>query len=315
MSSEASYIGIDVSKAWIDAHLLPEGKTWRVDNTPDALREWAATLPSGIEMVVIEATGGLHNSAAAILSEAGLPVCIINPKAIHHFSRAIQYKAKTDAIDAEVIATFAQMVKPTPRPLPSEAQAKLKDLVSRRRQLIGMQTTEKNRLHTAVQDRVRHSIIAHLDWIAAELDTLDDDLDALMRCDDSWREKLKLLTSVPGVGTKTARALLAEIPELGTLSVKSSAALGGLAPFIRQSGTWKGQSHIHGGRSGVRSALYMATLTATRCNPAIRDFFHQLTARGKLFKVALTACMRKLLTILNALLRDQKSWDTSRIPS
>jgi transposase len=311
MSSEASYVGIDVSKEWIDAHILPSGKTWHVDNTPDALKKWAATLPTGIELVVIEATGGLHNSAAAILVEAGFAVSIVNPKAIHHFAKAMQCKAKTDAVDARLIATFAQMVKPTPRPLPTEAQAHLKELATRRNQLITMRTAEKNRLGTASKLRVQQSISAHLTWIEAELNALDKNLDDLLKCDESWKKNLTLLTSVPGVGIKTARMLIAQITELGTLTAKQSAALGGLAPCICQSGKEKGHAHIHGGRSDVRNALYMAAFSASRFNPVIRNFFNQLTARGKCYKVAITACMHKLLTILNAILRDQKPWKVS----
>lgn len=310
-----SYLGIDTSKEWIDAHLLPQKQLWKVDNTPEALRKWIATLPDGIELAVIEATGGLQNLVVALLAEAGIPVCTINPKAIHHFAKAMQYKAKTDAKDAQLIATFAQMVQPEPRPLPTGEQAQLRELLTRRRQLVGMQTAEKNRLGTIREDRVRESIITHLAWIAAELDEIDRTLDTLLRCDETWRKKLDLLTSVPGVGEKTARALLIDLPELGTMTVKSSAALGGLAPFIQQSGKHKGKARIQGGRSGVRCALYMATLTASRYNPVIREFYTRLIGIGKLPMVALTACMRKLLTILNAVLRDQNKWDFSPINS
>lgn len=308
-----SYLGIDTSKEWIDAHLLPQKQSWHVDTTPDALREWVAALPAGIELVVIEATGGLQNLVVALLAEAGIPVCVINPKAIHHFAKALQYKAKTDAKDAQLIATFAQMVQPEPRPLPTRDQARLRELLTRRRQLVGMQTAEKNRLGTVREDRVRESVTAHLAWIAAELEEIDRTLDELLRCDESWRKKLELLTSVPGVGEKTARSLLIDLPELGTLSVKSSAALGGLAPFIQQSGKYKGQARVQGGRSGVRNTLYMATMTAIRFNPVIKVFYTRLTDSGKLPMVALTACMRKLLTMLNAMLRDQKMWDFSII--
>jgi len=314
-SPEKKYLGIDTSKEWIDAHLLPNHQIWKVDNTLEALQSWIAALPSGIEMALIEATGGLHNQVAALLAEAGIPVCIINPKAIHHFSKAMQYKAKTDALDAELIATFAQLVQPEPRPLPSREQAQIKELMTRRRQLVGIQTAEKNRLGTVRETRVRESITLHLAWIAKELDALDRTLDALLRCDDTWREKLDLLISVPGVGAKTARALLCEIPELGTLTVKSSAALGGLAPHLQDSGKHKGKARIQGGRSGVRSSLYMATLTAIRFNPVISSFYKQLKNRGKLPKVALTACMRKLLTILNAILRDQNIWTLASVLS
>jgi transposase len=312
-SPVASYLGIDTSKEWIDAHLLPQGKSWRVDATPEALKEWIATLPPEIELAVIEATGGLQNLVVALLAEAGIPVCVINPKVIHHFGKVMQYKAKTDAKDAQLIAAFAQIMKPKPRPLPTQEQAQLKELLTRRRQLVGMQTAEKNRLGSAREDHVRKSVTAHLSWIAAELEKLDRTLDELLRCDETWHEKIELLTSVPGVGEKTARSLLIDLPELGTLTVKTSAALGGLAPFIKQSGKYKGKARIQGGRSGVRTALYMATLTAIRFNPAIKAFYARLTNSGKLPMVALTACMRKLLTILNAMLRDTKMWDFATI--
>lgn len=310
-SPEKQYLGIDTSKEWIDAHLLPSNQTWKVNNTPEALTSWIATLPSDIALALIEATGGLHNQVAALLKEAGIPVCIINPKAIHHFSKAMQYKAKTDALDAQLIATFAQLVQPEPRPLPTKEQARLKELMTRRNQLVGIQTAEKNRLKTVREIRVKKSITVLLAWIAKELEAIDQTLDDLMRCNENWSEKLDLLTSVPGVGAKTARALLCEIPELGTLTVKSSAALGGLAPHIHDSGKHKGKARIQGGRSGVRTALYMPVLAAIRFNPEIRAFYKQLTDRGKLPMVAITACMRKLLTILNAMLRDKKMWALS----
>ena len=314
-SPEKKYLGIDTSKEWIDAHLLPNHQTWKVDNTLEALQSWITALPSGIELVLIEATGGLHNQVAALFEEARIPVCIINPKAIHHFSKAMQYKAKTDALDAELIATFAQLVQPEPRPLPTREQAQLKELMTRRHQLIGIQTAEKNRLGTVREPQVRESITLHLAWIAKGLEDIDRTLDTLLRCDETWREKLDILTSVPGVGAKTARALLCEIPELGTLTVKSSAALGGLAPHIQDSGKHKGKARIQGGRSGVRSTLYMAALTAIRFNPVICAFYNQLRDRGKLPKVAITACMRKLLTMLNAMLRDQKMWTLAPVHS
>jgi transposase len=262
---------------------------------------------------LIEATGGLHNQVAALLADAGIPVCIINPKAIHHFAKVLQYKAKTDVLDAELIATFAQRIQPQPRPLPTKEHARLKEFMTRRRQLVSIQIAEKNRLGTVRENRVREGIIAHLAWISTELEEIDRTLETLLRCDETWRNKLDLLTSVPGVGNITARSLLVEIPELGTLTVKSSAALGGLAPWIQDSGKHKGKARIQGGRCGVRTALYMATLTATRFNPVIRDFYQQLINRGKLPMVALTACMRKLLTILNAMLRDEKMWTFSSI--
>jgi transposase len=286
-----------------------------VDNTLEALQEWIARLPPGITLALIEATGGLHHLVVTLLAEAGIPVCVINPKAIHHFAKAMQYKAKTDALDAELIATFAQRIEPEPRSLPAPEHAQLKELLTRRRQLVGIQTAEKNRLGTVRSIRVQKSIIVHLAWIAAELDEIDQTLDTLLVCDEAWREKLDLLTSVPGVGKKTARALLIDLPELGCLTVKSSAALGGLAPHIQDSGKQKGKARIQGGRSGVRTTLYMAVLSALRFNPAIRAFYQQLTSRGKLPKVAITACMRKLLTMLNAMLRDHKSWDFTPSPA
>jgi transposase len=306
-SDESKYMGIDVSKGWIDVYLLCENRSCRVTNTYDSLKEWAATLPEGIT-AVIEATGGFHNQAVAVLSEAGIPVCIVNPKAIHHFAKALQLKAKTDEIDARLIALFGRCCKPKPQPLPTKEQARLKDIVTRRGQLIEIQTAEKNRWSMVKDELVRTSIDAHREWIAAEIERIDRDIEAMFDRDDSWKQNLERLTSVPGVGVKTARALLADFPELGTLNAKSAAALAGLAPFTRESGIWKGRSYINGGRSGVRRALYMATLTATRCNPVIRAFYQLLINRGKPFKVAITACMRKLVVILNALLRDEKNW-------
>lgn len=312
---ENQYLGIDVSKDWIDVRMLPSRQTWKIDNTPDALQTWIKSLPTPITLAVMEATGGLHNLVAALLAEADIPVCVINPKAIHYFSKVMEYKAKTDALDAELIAIFAQLIQPHPRPLPSPEHARLKELLARRRQLIGIQTAEKNRLGTARNARVRESISTHLAWIAAEVNEIDSALDELLRCDESWREKLDLLTSVPGVGKKTARALLIELPELGTLTGKACAALGGLAPFTQESGKHKGKARIQGGRSGVRPPLYMAGLSAIRFNPVIHAFYQHLISRGKLPKVAITACMRKLLIMLNAMLRDKKSWRTEVSPA
>jgi transposase len=314
-SPEKIYLGIDISKEWIDACLLPQNQTWKVENTFEALNKWISDLPKEIELALIEATGGLHNQAAALLEEAGIPVCIINPKAIHHFAKVMQYKAKTDAIDAELIALFAQRIQPQSRALPTKENIKLKELMARRRQLIGIQISEKNRLGTVQEGLVRESIKSHLAWISTEIEKIDRTLNSLLQCDETWRNKLNLLTSVPGVGDITARSLLVEIPELGSLTVKSSAALGGLAPWIQESGKYKGKARIQGGRYSVRAALYMSTMSAIRYNPVISAFYQQLINRGKLPKVAITACMRKLLTILNAILRDKEMWTFSSVHS
>jgi transposase len=304
----ALFLGIDLSKQWLDAHLLPSGQTWHVATDPAALELWAEALPHGLTLVVMEATGGLETAVAAVLAHRGFPVAIVNPRQMRDFARALGRLAKTDRLDARVIALFAERIRPVPRPLKDEQQRELDELLARRRQLIEMLAAEKNRLTQAHSKRVRTSIAKTIQWLERQIAGRDKEIDGLIKASPLWRERDDLLRSVPGIGPVTARTLAADLPELGQLSRRQIGALAGVAPFTHQSGRWHGQSFCSGGRAAVRTALYMATLTATRCNPVIRRFFERLKGQGKPHKVALVACMRKLLVALNAMLRNNKKW-------
>jgi transposase len=262
---------------------------------------------------VLEATGGREGPAVAALAAAGLPVAVVNPRQVRDFARAIGQLAKTDVLDAQVLAHFAQVIHPTPRPLPDEQAQELTALMARRRQLIQMQTAERQRLDTALP-RVRSQIQRHLAWLEAELADLDQSLHNQVQASPVWRERENLLRSVPGIGPTTALTLLAELPELGQLDRKAIAALVGVAPLSCESGTWRGRRIVWGGRARVRTALYMATLVASRHNPRIAAFYGRLCAAGKPKKVALIACMHKLLTILNAIVRQGSPWSVQPAP-
>lgn len=302
------YLGIDVSKAWIDAHLLPGGQSWHVAAEPAALEGWVDQLPQGLSLVVMEATGGLETTVAALLAGRGLPVAIVNPRQIRDFAKAMGTLAKTDAIDARTIALFAERIRPTPRPLRDEQHQDLDEMLARRRQLIEALVSEKNRLGQARSKSVRTSVQAHIVWLEKQIEKLDDQLDTLIKSSPLWRAREDLLKSVPSVGPGTARTLVAGLPELGALKRRQITALVGVVPFTRQSGTWRGKSFCSGGRAAVRAALYMATLTGIRFNPVLKVFYERLVTKGKPHKVAMVACMRRLLTILNAMVRDNKKW-------
>jgi len=302
--NDSLYLGIDISKEWIDAHLEPTGASWHVERTPQALSSWIAALPQNIELAVAEATGGFESLVAALLVEAGIPTAIINPRQIRNFASAQGTRAKTDAVDARVISRYASLMKPVPRPLPSDQHRELGELVARRRQLVETATAEKNRLSAITNVRVRKSIEAHLRWLEKQIGDIEDQITTLIKNSPIWEAKHRILLSVCGVGPVTASTLLAELPELGTLGRRQIAALAGLAPFTHQSGKWRGRSFIQGGREPVRRALFMGIKSAVRYNPVLSEFYQQLLNRGKLKSVAKTACMRKLITILNALIRD-----------
>ncbi len=263
-------------------------------------------------LVVLEATGGLEQPAAVALATSGVAVAIVNPRQVRDFAKATGRLAKTDRIDAAVLAHFAEAVRPEPRPLADEDARELSAIVLRRRQILAMITAEGNRARTAPKP-VRRRIDAHLRWLRKELERVNEELGRTLRESPVWREKDDFLRSVPGVGPMLSATLLAELPELGHLDRRRLAALVGVAPLNRDSGTLRGVRTVWGGRSGVRTTLYMATLSATRCNPAIREFYRRLVAAGKPKKVALTACMRKLLTILAAVLRNRTPWVTREI--
>ena len=304
-----TYVGIDVSKDRLDVHVLPQDEAFFVARNGKGLADLVERLrPLAPSLIAVEATGGFESTTAAALAGAGLPLAVVNPAQIRHYARALGKRAKTDAIDAHVIARFAADVKPEARPLPDEMTQFLADLVARRRQIIEMLQAERQREMRTTVRRLKKSIARLAAALEKELNALDSDIDDTVRGSPVWRDKEDLLASVPGVGAQTARTLIAELPELGTLDRKRIASLAGLAPFTRQSGQWRGKSMIGGGRKSVRSALFMAAMVAARHNPLLKDFRDRLVAAGKPKMVALIATARKLLTILNAILRDKKPW-------
>jgi len=315
-AAEPLFLGIDIAKASFDAHLLPGGQQWHLPRTAAALAAWLRelqALDAPITLVVMEASGGYENLVAATLAEAGLPVAIINPGQARQFAGALGQRAKNDPLDAALLARFGRDLRPPVRPLPDAQQQALAELLTRYTQLVGMQTAESNRLQTAITQRVRKSIAAHLKWIAAQLKAIDTDLDDLIKGSPLWRDQEQLLTSVPGIGKTTARMLLGLVPELGLCPGRQISALTGVAPFDRQSGKWHGRRFIGGGRADVRSALYMPTLAAMRCNPPLRALHARLKAAHKPGKLIVIACMRRLLVMLNAMLRDHRPWSPQPI--
>jgi transposase len=306
---QASFVGIDVAKKHLDVHMRPAGVGFTVSRDPAGLDELLARLrPVPPALIVLEATGGFETVVLATLGGAGLPVLAVNPRQIRDFARACGRLAKTDSLDAAVIALFAERIRPELRPQPDAATQALGEIAARRRQVVEMISAEGMRRQQAAGRKVQKRLDAHIAWLQKELTGIDADLDTAIRDSAVWCNNENLLTSVPGVGKIVARTLLAELPELGTLDRREIAALVGLAPFNHDSGSHRGKRSIRGGRSVVRAKLYMAAWVATRCNAVIKAFYKRLIAAGKPRKVALIACMRKLLTILNALIRDQKSW-------
>lgn len=309
------FIGIDVCKAWLDVvrvPALPAGEASalasRVDNEEAArgvlveqLKQLRPTL------VVMEATGGFEAALAAQLVTAGIAVAVVNPKRVRDFARAAGILAKTDKLDAQVLAAFGQCMRPQVHALPDETQQEITELVDRRAQLVAMRAQEKTRLST-VKPVARKSVREHIAWLDARIKQIERDLDGRLKDSPLYRPKYELLDSVPGVGRVTITTLLGRLPELGSLQRKRVAALVGVAPFADDSGKRRGQRYIQGGRADVRCVLYMATLSARRCNPVIKVMYERLRAAGKPFKLAMTACMRKLLVILNAMLKTQQPW-------
>jgi transposase len=302
-------VGIDVSKNRLDVAVRPSGEAFVVERNAAGLELLTERLHRlSPHIVALEATGGFETVVTASLAAAGLPVIVVNPAQVRAFAQALGRRAKTDPIDAAVIAHFAEATKPEPRPLPDAATRLLADLVARRRQIIAMIVAERQREKRITAPRLRNSIARLLKALTQELASLDAEIDEAVRGSPAWREKEDLLASVPGVGPTIARTLLAELPELGQLGRKQIAALAGLAPFTRQSGQWRGRSFIGGGRLAVRTALFMGALVAIRHNKVLQAFFQRLVAGGKPKMVALIAVARKLLTILNAMLRDNRRW-------
>jgi transposase len=305
-------VGIDVSKDRLDVAVRPTGEVFAVERNAAGIDRLIARLEElSPRLVALEATGGFETVVAAALAAARLPVVIVNPAQVRAFAKAIGQRAKTDPIDAGVIAHFAEATKPEPRPLPDEATRSLADLVARRRQIIEMIGAERQREKRVTVPRLKKSITRLLKALEKELATVDTDIDDAVRGSAAWRGKEDLLASVPGVGPTIARTLIAELPELGQLGRKEIAALAGLAPFTRQSGQWRGRSFIGGGRPTVRSAMFMGAMVAKQHNPILKAFFDRLVAAGKPKMVALIAVARKLLTILNAILRDNRPWQTA----
>jgi transposase len=306
---DAIYVGIDVSKDRLDVHVHPGREAFAVTRDGKGLEELIERLRTlSPQLIAIEATGGFETIAAAAIAGATLPLAVVNPAQVRHFAQAIGKRAKTDPIDAAVIARFAEAVKPEPRPVPDEQARLLAELVARRRQIIEMIVAERQREKRAENVRVRKSLTRTIRTLEKELPEIDGDINTLVRGSPAWREKEDLLITVPGVSNTLARTFLAEVPELGNLTRRQIASLAGVAPYARQSGRWKGKSMIGGGRAALRTGLYMAALSASRCNPQLKIFYHRLLAAGKPKMVALIAVARKLLTIINAMLRDKKEW-------
>ncbi len=308
MTEAGGFVGIDVAKAEPEVVVRPSGARWTVTNNPAGLAQLQERLQaSAPSLIVLEATGGYEVAVVAVLATAALPVVVLNARQVRDFARATGRLAKTDAIDAGVLAHFAEVVRPPVRPLPDAMTQSLQAWLMRRRQLVEMLLAEEQRRSRAPRP-IQRQIDQHVRWLRAQLGAVEKDLAQTLRESPVWREKDDLLRSVPGVGPVLTTTLLGDVPELGQLNRKQIAALIGVAPLNRDSGTYRGRRAVWGGRARVRATLYMATLTAARYNPVIRAFYERLVAAGKPKKVALTACMRKLLTILNALIARRTAW-------
>lgn len=314
MTTAGRFIGIDVAKRQLDVCERPSGVQWATANTAAGLTGLVERLQAGgvIALIVVEATGGYETAVVAALTAAGLPIVVVNARQVRDVARAVGKLAKTDAIAAGVLAHFAEAVRPEVRALPDELTQTLQSWLARRRQLLEMLQTEEQRLAIALRG-LRPQIQQHVEWLRHQLRDIDGELQSLLRASPIWREQENLLRTVPGVGPVLATTLLADLPELGRLNRRQIAALVGVAPLNRDSGQHRGLRHIWGGRAPIRTALYMATVSAVRCNPVRRSFFARLCGAGKPKKVALTACMRKLLTILNAMMHTRRPWQPGMV--
>jgi transposase len=309
------FIGLDVAKAQVDIAVRPSGERWAVPNDASGgmtLVDQVHALPP--TLIVLEATGGLERAVTSALATAGLPVVVVNPRQVRDFARATGQLAKTDALDARALAHFADVIRPAPRPLPDAQTQELRALLGRRQQLIVMRTAAQNR-RAGTSARLTKDIAAHIAWLNADITTLDNDLETLLRASPVWRENDDLVQSAKGIGPVSAHTFLLELPEWGTRTRQEMSALVGVAPLTCDSGTLRGKRTIWGGRAHVRTVLYMSTLVATRYNPQIKVFYERLLTAGKVKKVALTACMRKFLTILNALLKHRTPWQPQEVQS
>jgi transposase len=306
-----SFIGIDVSKKLLEVAAHESDYQFRCPNKASAFGELISELITlRPALIVLEATGGLEIPVVAALHAAGLPVVVVNPRQVRDFAKALGQLAKTDRLDARVLAHFAAAIKPPLRPIKSADELELDALVGRRGQLVEMLTAEKNRRGSAATDTVRDEIKEHIDWLEERIAELDEQLKALLKNSSLWQGKDDTLQSVPGIGPVVSFSLIADLPELGTLNRQQISKLVGVAPLNCDSGEQRGTRHVYGGRARVRSMLYMAALTATRYNSVIKEFYERLLAKNKPFKVAITACMRKLLVIINVMLRDSTHWKT-----
>ena len=308
MTLPSPFVGIDVAKADLVVAIQPPGERWVVANDDAGVTQLVRRLRRlAPVLVVLEATGGYERAAVAALAAVRMAVVVANPRQVRDFARATGQLAKTDAIDADTLALFAERIRPEPRPVPDDAARTLDGLLTRRRQVLDMLVAERNRLTHALP-AIRRDITQHIRWLERRLDDVDQDLDRTIRSSPVWRAQENLLRSTPGVGPVVSRTLIGDLPELGALTRKQIAALVGVAPLARDSGTLTGRRLVWGGRAPVRAALYMAALVASRHNPAIQTFYQRLLRAGKPKKLALTACARKLLTILNAMMRTQTPW-------
>jgi transposase len=302
-------VGIDVAKATLDLHILLSGQTQTLPNSKAGFEQLKTVLPHPATcLIVLEATGGFEREVVANLTDAGYRVAVINPKRARDFAKALGLVAKTDRIDARVLALFAQKVQPAPSEKTPGKQAEIQQLVARRRQLIDLKTQESNRWDTTHAEAARKSIQAVINTLEAEIRGIEKVIEALLESDDEWHSKIQLIQSVPGLGSVTATTVVADVPEIGKLNRQQISALIGLAPFNRDSGRMKGKRAIAGGRKSVRCVLYMAALAARRFNPVIKAFADRLAQHGKPFKVIITACMRKLLVILNSIVKSGRPW-------
>jgi transposase len=302
-------VGLDVSKSEIVVATHPAGTLWTSDTTPAAIDQLIARLIEvRPDVIVVEATGGYERAVVAAAVAAGLPIAIVNPRQVRAFAKAVGQLAKTDAIDAALLALFGARVRPAVRPLPDAETQALAALLARRRQLQDMLVSERQRLEQATMTKVRRDLRQHIRWLERRVDDVDEDIDGAIKRSPVWRVKDDLLQSVPGIGPTVARTLLAELPELGQLDRRAIAALVGVAPFNRDSGRTRGRRYIRGGRASLRASLYMGALVAARHNPVLRTYYQRLRDAGKPSKVALVAVMRKLLTIVNAMMKHQLKW-------
>jgi transposase len=302
------FVGVDVSKNWIDAYTLPSKQTAHVGTDEKSLKEWAESLPENITLVVMEATGGLEIPVFAALAARKIPVAVVNPFRTRNFAKSLNLRKKTDEVDAYVLALFAERMPLTPQPFPSEQQRELDEILARRGQLTAMIASEKNRRKQARNAEVRAKIEAHIAWMEGDIADCDKKISGLIAANPAWNKLDSLLRTMPGIGTGSAHAIICNLPELGVLNRRVIGSLTGVAPFEHQSGQWRGKSFCSGGRAVLRSMLFMAANSASRHNPPIREFYTRLRAAGKAHKVALVACIRKMLGILNTMVKKNEEW-------